>query len=205
MTMKNHFRALVFSSALMAAALVAVSTAHAQTPAPEAPKAAPAIKFPDGVNWSNASKKQVYDAVYEAVKANPDDTLRIVDSSIQSLKMTGRFPSRSSNTPSDGKSVVDGKNVVDPNSPTLEDMALTVAEAASAANPFMASQIANAVTSAVPGIDPGSVSNAVNTGGGGGWPGGGVVPVPLPSGGGGGSSGGGQGGGSGGGGGPISK
>lgn len=145
-----------------------------------------AAMFPRGVDWNNASPEQMYSAIYNAVKNNPDATLDIVKSSLNNIEQTGRYP-RAGNG--------GGKEVIEDNDQprTFEDMALEVAKAATAANPAMAQAIINTVNSMVPTLPPPTITEAVTgaqpppeSGGGGETPG-----VLLPSG----SSGGGSGGG----------
>lgn len=179
----------IFLSALLVVVLpVAMSQAQEAAPTDEV-----AALFPQGVDWNNATPEQMYSAIYNAVKKNPDATLDIVQSTLNNIERTGRYP-RAGN--GGGKEVVeedDGR----PRPPqTFEDMALEVGKAATAANPAMAPSIANLISGLVPTLPPQTVTNAItgaqpppDTGGG---DGGGTPGVFLPSGGGGGGGGGGN-------------
>ena len=136
------------------------------------------VAFPPGVDWNNATPEQIRRAVYDAVKEDPNSAIEIVTSSINNVAQTGRFP-RAGET--------DGKQVLDPNVDTFEEVSDQIGDAAAEANPDMAAQIAEAVNSAV----GGTVTDTSSDGGGGG--GGGGVPPPLPGGFGGGGGGGGGG------------
>jgi len=176
-------------------------------------KASAQVAFPPGVDWSNATPDQISQAVFDAVKSNPDNVLSIVKSSMQSVMDTGRYP----------QGFTGGKQDDDPTRPpTLEDMAGRVAESATRANPNAAAEIASAVAEmvptaalqvaeavaavapqaasdiaqavleAVPSLDPVLVEQTVNEGansgenggGGAGGSGGGPAPLPIPGGGG---------------------
>jgi hypothetical protein len=64
----------------------------------------PSSFFPKGVTWQNATPKQISDAVFAAVKADPDGAVEIAEAAMDAIKDTGRFP-----TPvgDDGKQCVD--------------------------------------------------------------------------------------------------
>ncbi len=143
-------------------------------------------RFPAGVDWTNATPEQISEAVYNAVKENPDQAVEIVTAAIEASKSTGRFPSIAS---SDGKQFVDPGNT-DPTG-TIEDVAQRIGNSAKQANPALAPQIDAAVMSAVPTVA--MLNNLTgSTGGGtsGGGTGGSTGSVPLPSGFGGGGGGG---------------
>lgn len=144
--------------------------------------------FPSGVDWSNATPDQISEAVYKAVKDNPEQAVEITKAAIDAARNTGRFPSIAT---SDGKQFVDPENV-DPTG-TIEDVAQRIGNSAKQANPAMAPMIDAAVMSAVPTV--GMLANLPGTGGGsgggtGGGTGGSTGSVPLPSGFGGGGGGG---------------
>lgn len=170
---------------LLLATPVAMSQAQEAAPSDEV-----AALFPQGVDWNNATPEQMYSAIYNAVKKNPDATLDIVQSSLNNIERTGRYP-RAGN--GGGKEVVE-EDDGQPRPPrTLEDMALEVGKAATAANPAMAQSIANLINGLVPTLPPQVIMDSINGaqpppdtgGGGGGGPG-----IYLPSGGGGGGGGG---------------
>lgn len=141
--------------------------------------------FPSGVDWANATPEQISDAVYRAVKENPESAVEIVTAALEAAKGSGRFPSIAAS---------DGKQFLDPDNPntegTIEDVAQRVGNAAKSANPAMAAQIDAAVMAAVPtlGMLPTGASGE-GGGGGGGVSGGGSVPLPSGFGGGGGGGG----------------
>lgn len=144
--------------------------------------------FPPGVDWSNATPDQISEAVYQAVKENPEQAVEITKAAIEAAKSTGRFPSIAT---SDGKQFVDPENV-DPTG-TIEDVAQRIGNSAKQANPALAPMIDAAVMSSVPTV--GLLANLPGTGGGsgggsGGGTGGSTGSVPLPSGFGGGGGGG---------------
>lgn len=60
--------------------------------------------FPPGVDWSNANPDQISEAVYAAVKSNPDSAAEIAMHALDQAKGTGRFPIIEG---SDGKTFVD--------------------------------------------------------------------------------------------------
>ena len=155
--------------------------------------AAPEIKFPPGVDWSNASPEQIREAVFAAVKENPDDAIEIVQAAMENVQKTGRFPNEGAG---------DNKQVIDPDDGivTLPEVAEQIAQGAIQANPAMAAMITQAVNNAVasaPITQPGATqtTDGGGTDGGGGTSGGGVPPA-LPGGFGGGGGGGTSGGGS---------
>lgn len=163
----HKFPRSICSVALGAAVLLAISTSsHAVS-----------IAFPPGIDWGNATPEQIRQAVFDAVKSDPDAAIDIVTSSIDSVAQTGRFP-RAGET--------DGKQVLDPDVTTFEEVADQIGDAATEANPAMATQIAQAVNNSV-----GSTTvTDTSSGGGGGGGGGGAPPLPGGFGGGGGGGGG---------------
>jgi hypothetical protein len=58
--------------------------------------------FPEGVNWNNATPDQIADAVFSAVKNNPNAAPEIAAASVREARRTGRFP-----IPYDSKQSVD--------------------------------------------------------------------------------------------------
>jgi hypothetical protein len=139
--------------------------------------------FPPGVDWNNATPDQIADAVFNAVKSNPDAAPEIAVAGLESAAGTGRWVRTADQ---------DGKTNVDPDGsagdPGIEDIANVISDAASRANPAMAPQIQSAVANAVSSLPPaGSGSSGGGDGGGGG--GGPVAPAPIPGGGGGGGGG----------------
>lgn len=99
------------------------------------------VGFPPGINWSNATPEQIAAAVFEAVQRDPDAAVSIVQSAIQSVSDTGRYP----------QGFAGGKQDDDPDRPpTLEEMAEIVAQSAARANPSAAAAIAAAAASMVP-------------------------------------------------------
>jgi len=158
--------------------------------------AAPVFKFPPGVDWNNASPEQIREAVFAAVKEDPENAVEIVKAAMEMVQQTGRFPNSGS---ADGKQVVDADDGV----VTLPEVADQIAQGAIQANPAMAGQISQAVNSIVasapvttaPGsgqADGGSSGTTGNGGtdGGSGAGGGGSAPPALPGGFGGGGGGG---------------
>jgi hypothetical protein len=146
----------------------------------QAQESSPKFAFPRGVDWNNATPDQIADAVFNAVKSNPDAAPEIAVAGLESAAGTGRWVNTASQ---------DGKQSVDPDgsagSPGIEDIANVISDAASRANPAMAPQIQSAVANAVSSLPPaGSGSSGGGDGGGGG--GGPVAPAPIPGGGGGG-------------------
>ena len=161
---------------LAAAAFAAILVASILTSA-----AQPTINFPPGVNWQNATPEQLYQAIFDSVKSNPDAAVDIVTTSIESLRATGRYPLAGSR---------DSKETVDPDVPsTLEDITGVVVDAATKANPSMAPQIISAASGAVP---TWQMPTGDSGGGGGLGGGGGGGAVLMPSGAAGGSGGGGS-------------
>jgi hypothetical protein len=65
----------------------------------------PSSFFPEGVTWKNATPTQISDAVFTAVKANPDGAVEIVEAAMDEIKDTGRFPITAGD---------DGKQCIDP-------------------------------------------------------------------------------------------
>jgi len=162
---------------------LALMAGFALMPAAQAQSAPAEFKFPPGVDWNNATPDQIADAVFNAVKSNPDAAPEIAVAGLQSAAATGRW-SRTA--------VQDGKQTMDPDGsasdPGIEDIANVISDAASRANPAMAPQIQSAVAnslSSLPPVGSGS-SGGGGDGGGGGGGGGPVVPAPIPGGGGGG-------------------
>lgn len=60
--------------------------------------------FPPGVDWSNASPDQISEAVYAAVKSDPENATDIVTTAMDGARQSGRFPKLTS---TDGKTLVD--------------------------------------------------------------------------------------------------
>lgn len=146
--------------------------------------AAPAFNFPTGVDWSNATPEQVRDAVFQAVKEDPENAVEIVQSAMEMVQNTGRYPNAG---PTDGKATVDPDDGV----VTLAEVANQIAQGAIQANPALSNQIMQVVNTALANA-PVTPSPGGTTDGGGTT--GGAVPPPLPGGfggGGGGNSGGG--------------
>jgi hypothetical protein len=140
--------------------------------------------FPPGVDWNNATPDQIADAVYNAVKSNPDAAPEIAVAGLQSAAGTGRWVQTATQ---------DGKQSVDPDGsagdPGIEDIANVISDAASRANPAMAPQIQSAVANAVSSLPPAGSGSSGGGDGGGGGGGGPVAPAPIPGGGGGGGGG----------------
>jgi len=151
-------------------------------PPTEAQGAPVEFGFPPGVDWNNATPDQIADAVFNAVKSNPDAAPDIAVVGVQSAAQTGRWALPASQ---------DGKQNVDPDGssgdPGIQDIANVIADAASRANPAMAPQINSAVASALSTLPAGTGSGG---GGSGGGSGGGAPPAPAPIPGGGGGGGG---------------
>jgi hypothetical protein len=130
--------------------------------------------FPPGVDWSNATPEQISDAVFNAVKQNPDAAPDIAVAGLRSAAGTGRW---------DRSGSQDGKQSVDPDGssgdPGLEDIANVIGDAAKRANPAMAPQIDSAIAGALPGLMGGLGGSGGGDGGGGGV---GGVPPPVPGG-----------------------
>lgn len=136
--------------------------------------------FPPGVDWSTATPEQIDEAIFNAVKNNPDAAADIAVAGLQSAAGTGRW---------NKVGAEDGKQSVDPDGssgdPSLEDIASVIGDAAKRANPAMAPQIDSTIAGALPGL----VAGTTGIGGGGdGGGGGGSPPVPGGFGGGGGGS-----------------
>lgn len=149
--------------------------------------AAPVFEFPPGVDWGNATPEQIREAVFEAVKKDPENAVEIVKAAMEMVQQTGRFPN---------SGAADGKQVVDPEDGivTLPEVADQIAQGAIQANPAMASQITQAVNGAVasaPVTQPGGTQADGGGDSGGGSGGSGAPPPALPGGFGGGGGGGG--------------
>jgi hypothetical protein len=149
----------------------------------QAQESSPKFTFPPGVDWNNATPDQIADAVFNAVKSNPDAAPEIAVAGLESAAGTGRWVRTAGQ---------DGKQSVDPDGsagdPGIEDIANVISDAASRANPAMAPQINSAIANALSSLPPaGSGSSGGGDGGGGG--GGPVAPAPIPGGGGGGGGG----------------
>lgn len=174
--MRSPCRASQKFAALAALVLVAFTVSVA--------RAAPDIALPPGVDWTSATPEQIREAVFAAVKNNPDSAVEVVQAAIESVKATGRYPNAGTS---------DGKQVVDPDDGvvTLPEIADQIAQAAIQANPAMAAQITQAVSQSL--AQAATTSGAADGGSGGGGSGGGGGAPPLPGGfgGGGGGSGGG--------------
>jgi hypothetical protein len=172
--MKANFPFLTFLALVLG--LMPVFNSQAQESSTE-------FGFPPGVDWNNATPDQIADAVFNAVKSNPDAAPEIAVAGLESAAGTGRWVNTASQ---------DGKQSVDPDgsagSPGIEDIANVISDAASRANPAMAPQINSAVANAVSSLPPGGGSGSSGGGGDGGGGGGGgpVAPAPIPGGGGGG-------------------
>ena len=151
-------------------------------PATEAQGAPVDFRFPPGVDWNNATPDQIADAVFNAVKSNPDAAPDIAVAGLESAAQTGRWARTA---------VQDGKQTTDPDGsssePGIEDIANVITDAASRANPAMAPQIQSAVSNAVSSLPPAGTSGGGDGGGsgGGGAP---PAPAPIPGGGGGGGT-----------------
>lgn len=135
--------------------------------------------FPPGVNWNNATPEQIAEAVFTAVKNNPDAAPDLAVNGLQAAAGTGRWNLAGAE---------DGKQSVDPDGsggdPSLQDIAQVIGDAAKRANPAMAPQIDSAIAGALPGL----IAGLGGPGGSGGSGGGGPPPVPSGFGGGGGGS-----------------
>lgn len=101
------------------------------------------IRLPFGRTWQTATPDQIADAVLEAVKRNPESAPEIVRAAIQSVRMTGRFPSSG---PGDGKQVIEDNGDEER---SLEEMAAMIGNAAKEGNPGMATEIDQAVMGAL--------------------------------------------------------
>jgi hypothetical protein len=150
----------------------------------QAQEGQPEFGFPPGVDWNNATPDQIADAVFNAVKSNPDAAPDIAVAGLQSAAGTGRWPLNADQ---------DGKTNTDPDGsagdPGIQDIANVITDAASRANPAMAPQINSAVANAVSSLPPGGSGSSGGGGEGGGGGGGAVAPAPIPGGGGGGGGG----------------
>lgn len=147
--------------------------------------------FPPGVTTSNVTPEQFSQAVFDAVRENPEKAAEIASMSFESVVKAGRFTETG------------GKQGADPDGsrgdPTVEEWANMATEAATRAAPAMASQIASAMGSALSTTQAAVASGAITpagattdgsggTGTGGGGGGGAPVPPPFGGGGGGGTS-----------------
>ncbi len=135
--------------------------------------------FPPGVDWNNATEDQIADAVFNAVKSNPNAAPEIAVAGLQSAASTGRWP-KSPEQDSKNPTPVDGSS----SDPSIEDIASVISDAATRANPAMAPQINSALAGAVSSL-PSTISPSAPDPG----PGGPVAPAPIPGGGGGGGGG----------------
>jgi hypothetical protein len=148
----------------------------------QAQESSPKFAFPPGVDWNNATPDQIADAVFNAVKSNPDAAPEIAVAGLESAAGTGRWVRTAGR---------DGKQSVDPDGsagdPGIEDIANVISDAASRANPAMAPQINSAIANSLSSLPPGGSGSSGGGGGGGG--GGPVAPAPIPGGGGGGGGG----------------
>ena len=148
----------------------------------QAQESSPKFAFPPGVDWNNATPDQIADAVFNAVKSNPDAAPEIAVAGLESAAGTGRWVRTAGR---------DGKQSVDPDGsagdPGIEDIANVISDAASRANPAMAPQINSAIANSLSSLPPGG-SGSSGGGGEGGGGGGPVAPAPIPGGGGGGST-----------------
>ena len=174
--MKPKFPFITFLALVLGFALM---------PATEAQGAPVEFGFPPGVDWNNATPDQIADAVFNAVKSNPDAAPDIAVAGLQSAAGTGRWPLNADQ---------DGKTNTDPDGsagdPGIQDIANVITDAASRANPAMAPQINSAVANAVSSLPPGGSGSSGSGGDGGGGGGGPVAPAPIAGGGGGGGGGG---------------
>jgi uncharacterized membrane protein YgcG len=150
----------------------------------QAQESSPKFAFPPGVDWNNATPDQIADAVFNAVKSNPDAAPEIAVAGLQSAAGTGRWVQTAAQ---------DGKQSVDPDGsagdPGIEDIANVISDAASRANPAMAPQINSAIANSLSSLPPAGSGSSGGGDGGGGGGGGPVAPAPIPGGGGGGGGG----------------
>jgi hypothetical protein len=150
----------------------------------QAQESSPKFTFPPGVDWNNATPDQIADAVFNAVKSNPDAAPEIAVAGLQSAAGTGRWVQTAAQ---------DGKQSVDPDGsagdPGIEDIANVISDAASRANPAMAPQINSAIANSLSSLPPAGSGSSGGGDGGGGGGGGPVAPAPIPGGGGGGGGG----------------
>lgn len=127
---------------------LAVGTVVANTPpglGAVPPEVLALIRLPFAKTWETASPEDIRNAILQAVKRNPERAPELVQAAIQSVKMTGRFPSSGAG---------DSKQVIEDNGDgetSLEELAAMIGEAAAEANPAMAAEIAQAVATAVKG------------------------------------------------------
>lgn len=150
----------------------------------QAQESSPKFTFPPGVDWNNATPDQIADAVFNAVKSNPDAAPEIAVAGLESAAGTGRWVRTAGQ---------DGKQSVDPDGsagdPGIEDIANVISDAASRANPAMAPQINSAIANSLSSLPPAGSGSSGGGDGGGGGGGGPVAPAPIPGGGGGGGGG----------------
>ena len=150
----------------------------------QAQESSPKFAFPPGVDWNNATPDQIADAIFNAVKSNPDAAPEIAVAGLQSAAGTGRWVQTAAQ---------DGKQSVDPDGsagdPGIEDIANVISDAASRANPAMAPQINSAIANSLSSLPPAGSGSSGGGDGGGGGGGGPVAPAPIPGGGGGGGGG----------------
>jgi hypothetical protein len=169
--MKTKFPFITFLALVLGFALM---------PATEAQGAPVEFGFPPGVDWNNATPDQIADAVFNAVKNNPDAAPDIAVAGLESAAGTGRWARAA---------VQDGKQTPDPDGssgdPGIEDIANRISDAASRANPAMAPEINSAIANSLSSLPPAG-SGSSGGGGGGGGP---MAPAPIPGGGGGGGGG----------------
>ncbi len=149
---------------------LALMASFALMPAAQSQDAPVEFRFPPGVDWSNATPDQIADAVFNAVKSKPEAAPDIAVAALQSAAQTGRWARTA---------VQDGKQTTDPDGssgdPGIEDIANVITDAASRANPAMASQISSAVANSLtslPQVPPPSVGAPTD--------GGGPPPVVFP-------------------------
>jgi hypothetical protein len=150
----------------------------------QAQESSPKFTFPPGVDWNNATPDQIADAVFNAVKSNPDAAPEIAVAGLESAAGTGRWVRAAGQ---------DGKQSVDPDGsagdPGIEDIANVISDAASRANPAMAPQINSAIANSLSSLPPAGSGSSGGGDGGGGGGGGPLAPAPIPGGGGGGGGG----------------
>jgi len=173
--MKAKFPFITFLALVLG--LMPVFNAQAQESSPE-------FTFPPGVDWNNATPDQIADAVFNAVKSNPDAAPEIAVAGLESAAGTGRWVRTAGQ---------DGKQSVDPDGsagdPGIEDIANVISDAASRANPAMAPQINSAIANSLSSLPPAGSGSSGGGDGGGGGGGGPLAPAPIPGGGGGGGGG----------------
>ena len=173
--MKAKFPFLTFLALVLG--LMPVFNAQAQ-------ESSPKFAFPPGVDWNNATPDQIADAVFNAVKSNPDAAPEIAVAGLESAAGTGRWVRTAGQ---------DGKQSVDPDGsagdPGIEDIANVISDAASRANPAMAPQINSAIANSLSSLPPAGSGSSGGGDGGGGGGGGPLAPAPIPGGGGGGGGG----------------